>query len=75
MNINRHNYEEYFILYADNELSSDDRRMVDEFVLANPDLKDELDIFQHSILSADTSLNFENKDSLLRYDESIMSYI
>jgi len=75
MNINRHNYEEYFILYADNELSSDDRRLVDEFVLSNPDLKDELDIYQHSILTPDTSLNFENKESLLRHDESIMSYI
>jgi len=75
MNINRHNYEEYFILYADNELSSDDRRLVDEFVLANPDLKDELDIYQNSILPPDTSLNFENKDILLRYDESIISYL
>jgi hypothetical protein len=75
MNINRHNYEEFFILYADNELSSEDRRMVDEFVLANPDLKDELDIYRNSILTPDTSLNFENKDSLLRYDESIISYI
>ena len=75
MNINRHNYEEFFILYADNELSSGERCLVDEFVLANPDLKDELDIYRNSILTADTSLNFENKDSLLRYDEAIMSYI
>jgi hypothetical protein len=44
MNINRHNYEEYFILYMDNELDSDDRRMVEAFVLQHPDLKEELDI-------------------------------
>ena len=75
MNINRHNYEEYFILYADNELRSEDRRLVDEFILSNPDLKDELDIYLNSILTADTSLNFENKENLFRYDESIMSYI
>ena len=75
MNINRHNYEEYFILYSDNELSSDDRRRVDEFVLFNPDLKDELDIYLNSILTTDASLKFENKEDLHRYDESILSYI
>ncbi len=75
MNINRNNYEEYFILYSDNELNSDDRRRVDEFVLFNPDLKDELDIYLNSILTTDASLKFENKEDLHRYDESILSYI
>ena len=75
MNINRHNYEEYFILYSDNELSSDDRRRVDEFVLSNPDLRDELDTYLNLILTTDTSLKFENKKDLHRYDESLISYL
>ena len=32
MKLNRNNYEEYFILYMDNELDSDDRREVEAFV-------------------------------------------
>jgi anti-sigma factor RsiW len=40
MKIDRHNYEEYFILYMDNELSSDDRGQVEEFIQKNPDLKE-----------------------------------
>ena len=75
MKINRHNYEEYFILYADNELSSDDRRLVEEFADLNPDLKDELDTYLNTVLLPDTFVGFENKEELHRYDESLISYI
>ena len=75
MKINRHNYEEYFILYADNELSSDDRRMVEEFANLNPDLKDELDSYLSTVILPDAFVGFENKEELHRYDESLISYI
>jgi hypothetical protein len=75
MKINRHNYEEYFILYADKELSSDERRMVEEFVSLNPDLKDELDIYVNAVLLPDTSVGFDNKEELHHHDESLISYI
>jgi hypothetical protein len=32
MNIDRHNYEEYFLLYIDNELTVDQKRQVELFV-------------------------------------------
>ncbi|HEX7845242.1 MAG TPA: hypothetical protein VF476_05520 [Chitinophagaceae bacterium] len=67
MNINRHNYEEFFILYLDNELSSDDLRQVEEFAALNPDLKEELDVLLQSRLSPDQHITFEGKEELLRF--------
>ncbi|MFC0776090.1 anti-sigma factor family protein [Terrimonas alba] len=66
MKISRHNYEEYFILYLDNELSSEDRREVELFVQDNPDLKTELDLLQQSQLIPDTSIVFSDKEELMR---------
>ena len=66
MNINRHNYEEYFILYMDNELSSDDRRMVEAFVQQHPDLKEELDILLQYKLEPDASVVFNGKEELMK---------
>lgn len=66
MKLNRHNYEEFFILYMDNELSSDERRMVEDFVQQHPDLKDELDSFLQYKLNPDTSVTYTGKESLLK---------
>lgn len=66
MNINRHNYEEYFILYVDNELSAEERRMVEDFVMQHPDLKEELDTLQQYKLVPDTDIVFEGKEELMK---------
>lgn len=66
MNINRHNYEEYFILYMDNELNSDGRRMVEAFVQQHPDLKEELDTLLQYKLTPDTNIVFDGKEDLLK---------
>lgn len=68
MNINRHNYEEYFILYMDNELSSDDRRMVEQFIQQHPDLKDELETLQQYKLEPDAEIVFNNKEELMKVE-------
>ena len=65
MQINRHNYEEYFILYMDNELGSTERRMVEDFVKLHPDLQEELDMLLQSRFTPDASIIFENKNELL----------
>lgn len=64
MNLNRKTYEEYFLLYTDHELSDTDRKMVEAFVLENPDLKPELDLFLASKFSMDAEIVFNNKEFL-----------
>jgi hypothetical protein len=65
MKLTRNNYEEYFILYMDNELDSDQRREVELFVQKNPDLKEELELLQQFKLSPDTSVVFRDKEELM----------
>ena len=66
MNITRHNYEEFFILYIDNELGSDDRRRVEGFVNENPDLKNEFDLLLQTRMTPDHDLVFDGKQQLLK---------
>jgi hypothetical protein len=84
MNINRYNYEEYFILYLDNELSDEDRHQVEIFVQENTDLKAELGMLLQSKLIPDANINFDNKEMLMvkdssisitNYEEWLLSYI
>lgn len=66
MNITRLNYEEYFLLYVDNELNIVQRKAVESFVAENPDLREELEMLQDAILPADDAIVFQDKASLLR---------
>ena len=67
MNINRHTYEEYFLLYIDNELTVQQRNAVELFVQQNADLQQELLWLQESMLTADEII-FTDKQSLLKND-------
>ncbi len=71
MNIDRNNYEEFFILYLDNELSASDRQLVEEFAAANPDLQAELDLLQQSKLTPDMDITFSGKEALLKTENEI----
>lgn len=66
MEINRNNYEEYFILYMDNELTAEERAGVEAFAEANPDLKSELALLLQTKLPAE-NIAIPNKEDLFRY--------
>lgn len=65
MNITRNNYEEYFLLYVDNELSAAEKNMVEAFVAANTDLQEELVMLQQSIVKPN-AVDFPGKENLLK---------
>ncbi len=85
ININRHNYEEFFLLYADRELSAVNRMAVEQFVQENPDLAVELNLILDATLSADELMPMPEKESLIRnssdevhignYEEQFLLYI
>jgi anti-sigma factor RsiW len=66
MHITRHNYEEFFILYMDNELDSEGRLMVERFVKENPDLQADLEMLLQSRFSPDNSIVFTGKEALMK---------
>ena len=86
MKLDRNNYEEFFLLYVDNELTAEQRKYVEQFVQENPDFAIELDILRQTVLPADNSVVFAGKDLLLKnetgslinisnYEEYLISYI
>ncbi len=61
--INRNNYEEYFLDFLDGELSSSDENLLMLFLNENPDLKSELELFEADKIPVDNTF-FENKIKL-----------
>ena len=79
--ISRNNYEEYFLLYADNELSSAERDALQQFLIAHPDLQPELDLLLGTRLPID-EIKLDHKENLLAHsmklnnvDEALLLYI
>ncbi len=63
-NITRNNYEEYFILYLDNELNTAQQQELTQFLQQNTDLQAELDMLSGTKLSVDEKVVFPDKDLL-----------
>lgn len=63
ININRNNYEEYFLDFMEGNLTPSDENLLMLFLERNPDLKEELDSFENELIPAG-EVRFENKEML-----------
>jgi hypothetical protein len=68
------NYEEYFLLYVDNELPAELRTAIERFVADHPQTGEELDAMLQCRMQPDHE-SFPDKTALLRYDEELICYI
>lgn len=77
MEINQHNYEHYFLMYIDNELSAEEKAAVNDFIMLHPNYANKLETLQQLKISPDT-LIYENKFSLYKLseqDEQCITYL
>ena len=72
MQINRDNYEAFFLDYAEGNLSADQLAQLELFLSANPDLREELEEFQNLSLDSGLDASFEDKSSLKRSEGDIV---
>jgi len=72
MNINRNNYEEYFLLYADDELSKAERKIVEVFVKENPEFREEFCMLKLTINIPDDEIKLEDKSFLFKNESSFL---
>ncbi len=75
--IHRGNYEEWFLLYTDNELSNKQKKAVEAFIAENPDLNKELELLFATKCIDDNNISASFKESLFKNetDEALLLYI
>jgi hypothetical protein len=67
--INKDNYEEYFLLYVDNELTTAEKASVEAFIEEHPGLKMELEMFLATRLDME-DVKMDGVEDLFKYEES-----
>ncbi|MEJ0081162.1 MAG: hypothetical protein WDM78_09500 [Puia sp.] len=68
MEINRNNYETFFLLYLDRELNPSEMSEVEKFVSENADLQKEFSLLRQTILIP-AQIEFDQKELLFRKEE------
>ncbi len=72
--INRANYEEYFLLYVDSELTIQQQREVEQFVQYNPDVATEFAMLKQAKLTPEKNIVFVDKKLLLKNNEPEITF-
>lgn len=67
--VNETNCEEYFVLYADDELTNEQKDQIEQFVYRNPQYQAVFETLQQAKLMPDTSVIFPDKYALYRSEE------
>ncbi len=65
--INEKNYENYFIAKLENDLSEHETADLEKFIIANPHLNSQFQLFLKTKLKSDKTIIFENKSSLKKH--------
>ena len=75
--ITRENYEEFFLLYIDNELSLAERSAVERFVDEHADLREELEALLQCRVDPEQGPVYPYKNDLLKeeHEELFLSYV
>lgn len=66
--ITKENYLDWFLLYVDNELDNDQRKLVDQFIATHPEMEEEFLALQETVLPAE-DFN-QNWDNLLKTENT-----
>ncbi len=69
IDINEDNYEEYFVLYGDDELTNEEKDQVEQFVYKHPQYQANFELIQQVKLVPDNALAFPDKSYLYRTEE------
>lgn len=64
--------DEQFVAYIENELSQKEKQNLDTICIANENLAKELRLYKSTIISADASIVFENKNSLKKQETKVL---
>jgi hypothetical protein len=67
--VNENNYEQYFVLYGDDELTNEEKDRVELFVYKHPQYQAEFELIQQVKLVPDNTLTFPDKAYLYRTEE------
>ena len=65
--INEKNYEDYFIAKLENDLTENETADLENFLITNPHLNSQYQLFLKTKLQANKNIIFENKSSLKKY--------